>query len=262
MNIILKAIFIAFFGGQACAEEIKPFDWSKLLEIPPDSAYNEGAQILHFKSKNRHFAQSPEAIQFVKKYLSKSKKLQSDAEVIRFASDAVKIANGAFVEMGVCTGKTVNFIAALNPHSIIYGFDSFEGLPEDWIRQDRVFKKGTFSFKDGTYIPPVLHNVRLYKGWFKESLPTFKSKILKDRPIAFLHIDCDIYSSTKEVFDILGDNIIPGTIIVFDELYNYPGYKNHEWKALQEYINRKQFDVKFIAFNENHEQIALEIITK
>lgn len=49
--------------------------------------------------------------------------------------------------MGVCTGKTVNFIAALNPTQKVYGFDSFEGLPEDWIREDQVIPIGTFAFK-------------------------------------------------------------------------------------------------------------------
>ncbi|MDN3508922.1 MAG: hypothetical protein P0S93_02700 [Candidatus Neptunochlamydia sp.] len=39
------------------------------------------------------------------------------------------------------TGKIVNYIAALNPTKKIYGFDSFEGFPEDWVKEDRVVLK-------------------------------------------------------------------------------------------------------------------------
>ncbi len=63
------------------------------------------------------------------------KALNTDAAVLKFGSDAVTL-RGAFLEMGVCTGKTINFIAALNPEERIWGFDSFDGLPEQWARPD------------------------------------------------------------------------------------------------------------------------------
>lgn len=262
MKFLFRLSLILIIVGITHADEIIPYDWSTILEIPPGAGINEGSQIFHFKCKNKHYTQCSEAIGFVKEKLSKAQKLQSDAEVLMCASKAVTIPNGAFLEMGVCTGKTINFIAGLNPHHIVYGFDSFEGLPEDWERKDRIFKKGTFAFKKDAKIPPVLHNVRLYKGWFKDVLPSFKSDVLVNKPIAFLHIDCDIYSSSKDVFNALGDNIVPGTVIVFDELYNYPGYENHEWKALKEFLEEKKLGIEFLAFNENHEQVAVKIISK
>jgi len=239
---------------------MQPYDWTQILHIPQGADRGEGAQLFRFISKNKPYTQNPETIDFVNQHLSKAKRLQSDAEVLRFASDAVTLPNGAYLDMGVCTGKSVNFIAALNPHQIIHGFDSFEGLPEDWVRKDRVWEKGTFAFKEGTTLPPVLNNVRLYPGLFKNVLPTFKSSILKDQPIAVLHIDCELYRSTKDVLDILGDNLIPGSIIVFDELYNYPGFEDHEWRAFQEFIADRRFKFEFMAFNENHEQVALKIV--
>lgn len=57
-----------------------------------------------------------------------------------------------------------------------------------------------------------------------------------------MHIDCDIYSSTKCAFDTFRDNIKPGTVIVFDELWNYPDYKNHEMKAFAEYPDETGLD--------------------
>ena len=95
-------------------------------------------------------------------------------------------------------------------------------------------------------------NVRGYFANIKET-------VLNDKPIAFLHIDCDIYSSTKEVFEILGDRIVSGTIIVFDEFYNYPGSENHEFKAFHEFLQKSGKKARYIAFNQYFEQAAVRI---
>lgn len=161
--------------------------------------------------------------------------------------------------MGVFRGNTINFIAKNSPEKIIYGFDSFEWLPEHWQRDDtNSFVKGYFAING---LPAVEINVQLIKGWFNNTLPLFKENILHKLPIAFLHIDCDLYSSTKTVFDVLGDNIVPGTIIVFDELYNYPGFDKHEIKALYEFLETKNFSIEYLAYNVNHEQVAVKIIS-
>lgn len=168
--------------------------------------------------------------------------------------------DGAYLEMGVFCGTTINFIASIKPDTTIHGFDSFEGLPESWKRDDTdFFKKGTFAL---TSLPKVAHNIMLHKGWFNDTLPHFKKNILQDQPIAFLHIDCDIYSSTKMVFDVLGNNIVHGTIICFDELYNYPGFENHELKALLEFLETKNLSIEFLSYNATHEQVAVKIINK
>ena len=112
--------------------------------------------------------------------------------------------------------ETLNFIASLLPGQI-HGFDSFEGLPEDW-RQGH--EKGTFAVG---HLPRVRPNVRLYKGWFEDTLPAFREQY--PGPVAFLHLDADLYSSTKTVLDILGEGIVPGTVIAFDEFFNYPGWR-------------------------------------
>ena len=70
---------------------------------------------------------------------------------------------GLYLEFGVYKGGSINFISSILPDEIIYGFDSFEGLPEDW-RYD--LQKGGFNV-DGN-LPPVNKNVRLIKGWFNE----------------------------------------------------------------------------------------------
>ena len=57
--------------------------------------------------------------------------------------------------------------------------------------------------------------------------------------IGLLHIDCDLYSSTKTVFDHFREYIHPGTVIVFDELLNFIDYEKHEIKALYEEVSDK-----------------------
>ncbi len=182
---------------------------------------------------------------------------KSPNSVLKIAIEHISI-DGTYLEMGVFKGGTINFIANQRPNNIIHGFDSFEGLPEAWEREDtNYFQKGTFALKG---LPAVAFNVKLYKGWFSETLPIFKKNILKNQPIAFMHIDCDIYSSTKTIFDLLGDNIIPGTILSFDELYNYPGFENHELKAFFEFLDTRNLSAEFLAYNSNHEQVAIKII--
>lgn len=249
--------FLVMLSGYCFSAEPK-FDWNSVLILPPGKANSNGNQILHFNSQNKPYWENEQGLTFVDSYLKEAVQLSSDAEVLKFGSDKVTL-NGLYIELGVCTGKTINFIAALNPHKTIYGFDSFEGLPQDWVRADKVYPSGTFAFKDPNILPPVLHNVELIRGWFSDTLPKFTKEIESGEPIAFLHIDSDIYSSAAEAFDILGDRIKAGTIIVFDELYNYPGCENHEFKALQEFLTKHNFKALYLAYNIFHEQVAIQI---
>lgn len=189
--------------------------------------------------------------------LSNSQRCSSWQEVMNIGLSAVDL-DGFYLEMGVFQAKTINFIAALQPNKIIYGFDSFEGLPEAWSRDDtNLFQQGFFALPG---LPAVRKNVVLFKGWFDNTLPKFKQELLQDNTIAFLHIDCDLYSSTKTIFEVLGNNIKPGTILVFDELYNYAGFDRHELKALYEFLAAKNYTVEYLAYNALHEQVALRII--
>ena len=146
--------------------------------------------------------------------------------------------NGLWLEFGVYSGITINSIARIAKHREIFGFDSFLGLPEVW----RGMPTDVFN-RDGV-TPDVESNVTLISGWFNDTIPKFLSENKSDY-ISFLHIDCDIYSSTTEVFNNFYDKIKKGTVILFDELYNYPEWKDHEFKALMEFTEKydKKFDV-------------------
>lgn len=157
---------------------------------------------------------------------------------------------GLVLEFGVYSGHSITKIANhFGEDQTVYGFDSFEGLPEDWGRPDSYYGKGSFSTNGR--MPQVPSNTILVKGWFNEVLPEFCQKH-RNTPIRLLHIDCDIYSSTKCVFDSLCEsNMFQGeTVIVFDELVNYPTFEKHEVKALYEFLQEHpEFSIEFIGMN-------------
>lgn len=218
-----------------------------------------GNQVLHTEPENRHYSKCPLAMQFVQTTLKSAIAMKSDAEILRFASDQVKV-DGLFIELGTYKGRSTNFLAALNPHKIIYTFDSYKGLPKSWDRGNLTASKGLFSWPEEEPLPHFLLNVELKMGWFSETLPRFVE--LQEEPIAFIHVDCDIYESCLEALNILGEKMVDGTLLLFDEFYNYPNYKNHEYRAFQEFLDKFSFSPEYLAFNENHEQVAVQLKRK
>lgn len=162
---------------------------------------------------------------------------------------AMKIATlpGLVLEFGVASGRTISHMAS-HSKSAIYGFDSFEGLPESWRTG---FEKGRFAGG----LPPVPPNAQLIKGWFNETLPEFLAG--HKEQVSLLHVDCDLYSSTKTIFDLLTPRLNPGCVIVFDEYWNYPGWKQHEQKAFFEYLKQSGRSYRYDSFVPSHQQVCV-----
>ena len=152
------------------------------------------------------------------------------ARHLREATTHIQIP-GLWLEFGVSIGTSTATLAecARAVDSRLYGFDSFEGLPEEWVvSDDETWSKGAFTGRPSE----VPDNVELVDGWFQNTLPGF----LETHPgqVAFAHIDCDLYSSTATVFSEIRDRLAVGTVLVFDELFNYDRYFEHEMRALIE----------------------------
>tara|TARA_A100001037_G_scaffold240413_1_gene220317 strand:+ start:279 stop:1475 length:1197 start_codon:yes stop_codon:yes gene_type:complete len=161
----------------------------------------------------------------------------------------VPIPKQMICEFGVGAGHTLQKIKEQFPTGkTIVGFDSFEGLPENWIPE---WRKGSFS--QGGEIPKEVlgENVSIIKGLFSDTVPKFfETTDFKDVELLLLHIDCDLYRSTK---DVLGDGLattlkenkffmsseVP-LYVAFDELIDYPTYEDHEIKALYEFLNENK----------------------
>jgi predicted O-methyltransferase YrrM len=158
---------------------------------------------------------------------------------------------GLCCEFGVFQGQSINFIAERLPDSMVYGFDSFEGLPEDWRPG---IAAGHFKLNQ---LPRVRSNVRLIRGWFDQTLPAFLEQHAESA--AYLHIDSDLYSSAMTVLDLFAPRIRPGTVIVFDEFFNYPGWKEGEFKAFQEFVHRYRLRFEYAGYASAAEQVAVII---
>ncbi len=192
--------------------------------------------------------------EYVMKHMMKVKAFNYPLDILTYAIEQVTLNDGLYLEFGVYSGRTINHIASYVPDKIIYGFDSFEGLPETWRSG---YEKGTFAV---TTLPEVKDNVKLIVGLFEDKLHSFKVEY--SNACAFIHIDCDLYSSTAYVLEELEEQIQEGTIIVFDEYFNYPGWQDGEYKAFQEFVKKYQIKYEYIAYVEILEQVAVKIIEK
>ena len=167
--------------------------------------------------------------------------MRDEYQVLSYALSVSKLSGGLFLEFGVRSGATINHIARQIPDETVYGFDSFEGLPEDWSGWMQV--KGSFG---GEGIPIVEPNVELVKGWFDQSLPDFLQSNTQD--VAFIHIDSDLYSSAKTILSELAPHIKHDTIVVFNEYFNYPNWREHEFRALQEFNQSSELDYEYLCW--------------
>ena len=126
-------------------------------------------------------------------------------------------------------------------------------MPEKW--------SGTilpeFSLTLDGNMPKVKNNVKLIKGWFDELLPNFVES--NSDSVSFLHIDSDLYSSAKTILTLLKNRIKVGTVIIFNEYFNYPNWRNHEYKAFQEFVKENNVKYDYICFSKT--KMATVIIT-
>lgn len=163
---------------------------------------------------------------------------------------------GDIAEFGVASGTSLRAFARINgvlnvqrPHEYakktVYGFDSFEGLPELDVDIDLAsaearitpdMKKGGFDSRgtlaDLEDFATKRGDVKLVKGFFSDTLPVF----IKENPhvsFSLIHIDCDIYSSSKEVMDLVFPRLNIGGIVLFDEIFHpvFPGETAAFWEV-------------------------------
>ncbi len=155
---------------------------------------------------------------------------------------------GLALEFGV--GAALKVIAEARGGVDVFGFDSFEGLPEDWrpnrlagyCRSDRV---------------PEVAGAEVVPGWFEDTLPKFFAE--HSGEIAFLHLDADVYTSTVTALEHVGPRLRPGSVVLFDEYFNYPGWEVHEHLAWREFVTRHRVSFEYLCFTYNDEQLAMRV---
>ena len=215
-------------------------------------SYIENNSIITRYSKQEIF----ESYHYFKNFFSSSVLFYSKEELLLHALKTSFENNkdnlGLYLEFGVWTGKSINFLSSKYPLIKFYGFDSFFGLSEDWLGKES-HPKNTFNL-NGTP-PEVNKNVELVIGEIKDTLHDFL--INKNNKIDFIHVDVDTYESTKLILNHVKKSLSKKAIIVFDELHNIPGWRQGEFRALEEVFFERKY--KFISFsNSTNAAIMME----
>lgn len=173
------------------------------------------------------------------------------ADTMRFALEASP-PEGLMLEFGVASGRSLRMIAEARQGRLVFGFDSFQGLPQDW----------RIGFGSGEFVQERLPDVpgaELVVGLFEDSLPRFVKE--HDGVVAFLHCDADLYESTCSILRHAGDRLRRGSVVLFDEYFNFPWWEEHEHKAWTEWTAEHSVDFEYIAFTWEHQQVAVRVLS-
>jgi hypothetical protein len=165
---------------------------------------------------------------------------------------------GDIVECGVFGGlslaqfaKGMTFDSKGHARRIV-GIDSFEGLPAAsetharWKAGDCALSHGWHPlaapgqpvsaalvrelFRRCELPPPILH-----VGRFTDVMPPL---VLGDlRRIALLHVDCDLYESTRDALALAAPALQDGAMVLFDDWFHYKGHPDKgEARAFAEFL--------------------------
>jgi len=190
--------------------------------------------------------------EFILEHLRVAETFGHPHDTLRHALGLIEIP-GMALEFGVASGTTLRIVAEAftEREGTVAGFDVFSGLPETWRTG---FPVGEFAQESIPEVP----GAQLVPGLFEDTLPSFLND--ESDPVAFLHLDADLYSSTKTVLDLLGDRLVPGSIVVFDEFFNYPGWQQHEYRAWTEFVTRTGISFEYLGYTVDNEQVVVKIV--
>ena len=133
------------------------------------------------------------------------------------------------------------------------GFDTFEGLPEDW----HDVREGTYS-SEGSI--PRIKGGKFFPGKFEDTLPVFFSE---SRPKAsIINFDADLYTSTIVALNNAQPVIDEHTVLVFDEFLMNPRWEQDEYRALQEFCENTNKDYEVLAVSFFSKQVAVKLTDK
>jgi hypothetical protein len=214
---------------------------------------NSGQEAEHSARFRREIANAVRAAEFEAREFDGVPVFFDQPSLLQAAVRAVDPRLGCWVELGYGSGESaVQICAAAGQGGLamtLHSFDSFRGLPDDWGGEA---KKGDYAFPEPDTVPP---DVRVHPGWFRDSV---RGSLPELAPrIGFVHVDCDLYSSTSEAFALLGERLGPGTVIQFDEYWNYLEAAEGEQKAFAELLAAQHLGFRYLGYNVNYMQAAV-----
>ena len=138
---------------------------------------------------------------------------------------------GDYLEFGLWRGRT--FLHARRMRKLygledmhLWGFDSFQGLPEPKPEVNEIWSQGQFACSYQEFLSILsAHGVQ--------------HTAMAGRKAAIVYIDCDLYESTVPVLDFINQYLSDGTIVCFDDYYCYAGRPDQgEQRALGEFLDK------------------------
>lgn len=179
--------------------------------------------------------ESTNIINIIKKIKKETQMVLSDDEALQIFN-AIKSTNkieGDIAEVGVYKGGSAKLISEANQEKELHLFDTFNGLPGPCQHDDNN------HFKENDYIGTLneveellkdYSNINFYKGIFPQT-----SKPVKNKKFSFIHLDVDLYESTKDSLEFFYPRMSKGAILISHDYTSAPGVK----KAFDEFFKYK-----------------------
>jgi O-methyltransferase len=165
-----------------------------------------------------------------------------------FEFQGINDVKGDYLEFGLWQGKTFTYAHRMKRRyrrhdMLLWGFDSFQGLPPIDDGHDNVWSPGEFACSESELRRILRRNgvtkdeYRLIAGYYEESLDDRAHRQLDGRTAAIVYIDCDLYQSTVHVLDFVARYLVNGSVVCFDDYYCYKAAPDQgESRALKEFL--------------------------
>lgn len=144
---------------------------------------------------------------------------------------------GDMAEVGVYQGGSAKIICEAKEKTKLHLFDTFSGLPpvsdKDTHFGTTIWKENEFGNTSDESVKRYLskyENVFLYKGRFPDT-----SDPIKDVKFSFVHLDVDLYRSTRDCLEFFYPRLVRGGIILTHDYHS-----NGVQTAFKEYFYNKK----------------------
>ncbi|MCB1275299.1 TylF/MycF/NovP-related O-methyltransferase [Prosthecobacter sp.] len=172
--------------------------------------------------------------------------------------DLIRDKDGEIVECGVGHGHSLYKLCMLSTYEgkgrKITAFDSFEGFPEPAAEDQcaKTAKKGQWKVATSVTIRQLILEegkldaaevdslVTFVPGFFENTMP-----LVKERPVAFLHLDVDLYESYKTTLTTFWPMIVKGGVVLFDEYNQFMDKWPGAVKAIDEVLGERAKDIQY-----------------
>jgi O-methyltransferase len=208
------------------------------------------AMISKLAALAKRVADSRPVLRVVEVFDRRSDNRMTELGMLSQAFEFIKIngVDGDYFEFGLWRGKTFTYAHRMKkrfriPEMMFWGFDSFQGLPRTDDAKDNIWSQNQFACSEPELRKILRRNgfrdneYRLVPGFYKDSLNDNLHRHLANRHAAIVYVDCDLYTSAAAVLAFIRHYLVTGTIVCFDDFYNYKGSPDHgEQKAVTEFL--------------------------